>query len=77
MSIDYAAESARYGNLARVAIGFYVSTGNRAEQDAAVCYTNAAVYFAGLALAGTQWDAPSSTCIEHGSARLSFQIRVF
>lgn len=46
MTIDNAQESARYGNLARVASEFYVSTGNPAELQAAVCYSRAAAYFA-------------------------------
>jgi hypothetical protein len=46
MNINNALEAARYGNLSRVAIQFYISTGNPAELDAAVCYARAAAYFA-------------------------------
>jgi hypothetical protein len=37
-----AMESARYGNLARVASQFFVSTGAASELDAVYCYARAA-----------------------------------
>ena len=45
-----AAEAARYGNLARVAIQFYVSTGNPAELRAAFVYARYAARYAAEAL---------------------------
>lgn len=79
--IDNALEAGRYGNLARVAIGFYVSTGNPAELDAATCYGRAAAYWANRAIDGIEWHQPSSTCVEtlggDMAIRLTRQINVF
>ncbi len=83
MTIENAHESARYGNLARVAMDFHVSTGNPAELDAAVCYTRAAAYFAERELAKAIDPTPSAVWHEtvgddlNTVVHLSAQILVF
>jgi len=80
-NIDNAKEAARYGNLARVAINFYLSTSNPAELDAAICYARAATYWANRAIDGIDWTHSASLCIEtianEQPVRLTWQIRVF
>jgi hypothetical protein len=47
---DYPADAARYGNLAAVAMNFYIQTGNLAELNAAVVYARDAARAGNIAL---------------------------
>lgn len=80
MTINNALEAATYGNLSRVAMNFYITNGNPAELDAAVCYARAAAYWANRELRGDVWVAPDAACVESAygvASRLSSQINVF
>jgi hypothetical protein len=47
---DYPADAARYGNLAAVAMNFYIQTGNTAELQAAYVYARDAARAGNIAL---------------------------
>ena len=78
--IDNGQEAARYGNLVRVAIGFYVATGNPAELDAAVCYARGAAYFANRQMSASPepvFDYASSETVHGHTVGYDFSVRVF